>query len=463
MGAVMRRVVAAIMAAGWLVAAVAAPASSASGFADFGTPSAIGSFGDDIVFQQPVTVDRPIARAELLVTVAGALGPTVFPIPAPSGSGTIRLTYTLSPADEGHILPNTPMRASWRITAAAAGGSATDAADVAIGPEASLVYADARFDWKTVSGDIVRVHWYEGGDAFGQGALKIGEGAVEQAARLLGVQETKPVDFFIYADQTAFYDALGPGTRENVGGEADADIRTLFALILPSEIDQAWVKTVIPHELTHLVFDTAVHNPYHFPPRWLNEGLAVYESEGYGSGDRGAVADAARSGSLIPLPGLAGQFPTSGDRFRLAYAESVSAIDFLVRTHGQDALVALIGSYADGETDDEAFTAAIGQDVAAFNAAWLVDQGAEPPTSFGPVPAPAGPLPAGWGLAPGASSAPGGSTRPGPTAAVVPPTSPSPRQGDSMVAAVVIVAVLMILGVAGLAGYAARRRRGADE
>jgi hypothetical protein len=40
---------------------------------------------------------------------------------------------------------------------------------------------------------------------------------------------------------------------------------------------------VVPHELVHLVFDTAVKNPYHFPPRWLNEGLAVYLSEGNGT------------------------------------------------------------------------------------------------------------------------------------------------------------------------------------
>ena len=46
--------------------------------------------------------------------------------------------------------------------------------------------------------------------------------------------EDEPVDFFIYADQDAFYDALGPGTRENVGGQANAEIRTLFALIAPS-------------------------------------------------------------------------------------------------------------------------------------------------------------------------------------------------------------------------------------
>ena len=58
--------------------------------------------------------------------------------------------------------------------------------------------------------------------------------------------ETEPVDFFVYADQTAFYDALGPGTHENVGGEAYADIRTLFALITPDEIDDPWVAVRDP-------------------------------------------------------------------------------------------------------------------------------------------------------------------------------------------------------------------------
>ncbi len=63
----------------------------------------------------------------------------------------------------------------------------------------------------------------------------------------------------------------------------------------------------------------------------------------------------------------------------------MSAVEFFIRTHGEDALVALIRSYADGRTDDEAFTAAIGQDVAAFGAAWLADLGAEVPDSARPA------------------------------------------------------------------------------
>ena len=40
------------------------------------------------------------------------------------------------------------------------------------------------------------------------------------------------------------------------------------------------------------VFDTATDNPYHFAPRWLNEGLAVYLSEGNGAEYRQSVQGA---------------------------------------------------------------------------------------------------------------------------------------------------------------------------
>ena len=58
--------------------------------------------------------------------------------------------------------------------------------------------------------------------------------------------ESEPIDFFIYADQDKFYEALGPSSRENVGGEAHADIRTMFALITPAEINDEWVEIVVP-------------------------------------------------------------------------------------------------------------------------------------------------------------------------------------------------------------------------
>ncbi|HUQ79458.1 MAG TPA: peptidase MA family metallohydrolase [Patescibacteria group bacterium] len=351
----------------------------------FGRPTASSTFGKVIEFAQPVVIAGDPQRVEVLLSTPGSIGPTVIPSDDSPGLDELRYRIDLS---SGHIVPNTTFTVRWRVVDP--GGA------VWTGPAVSHLYDDDRFAWKTLDGRVVRVHWTDGDDAFGKRALKIGEDAVAATAELLGVTESRPIDFFIYGNQAEFYAALGPATRENVGGQAHPDIRTLFALITPADIGASWVESVVPHELTHLVFATAIDNPYHGPPHWLNEGLAVYLSDGYGDSDRKQVDQAVKAGSIIPLAGLTGAFPTTRDRFFLAYAESVSAVDRIVRVNGRDALVKLIRSYADGVSDDEAFQAALGRDVGGFESEWLNELGARPPTRRGPVAAPVGPLPDGW-------------------------------------------------------------------
>ena len=430
-----------------------AQAVRAADLAEFDTPSAASSFTEGLDFTQPVTINLELRRVELVLTVANSPGATVIEVDGPTSTGPAVLSHHIDPVDDFHLSPNTQIVASWRLVAAA------DASHVSVGPEVRILFADDRFAWKTVAGDLVRVHWYEGSEAFGDRALAIGEAAVQDASELLGVTESEPIDFFVYADRDPFYDALGPGTRENVGGAQIPGLRTMFALIPPSEIDDSWVATVVPHELTHLVFETAAGNPYHFPPRWLNEGLAVYLSEGYGSSDRSLVESAAASGTLIPVDGLIGQFPTSVDGFFLAYAESVSAVEYLVRTHGNDPMVSLIRSYAEGRTDDEAFTDALGVDMAGFGDAWLADLGATAPTRHGPQPAPAGPVPDAWLGDPGASppvasGVPSASAGP----AASPGSTPTSAEGSTPIGLVVgVIALVAVVVVVGL--LAVRRRR----
>jgi hypothetical protein len=84
-------------------------------------------------------------------------------------------------------------------------------------------------------------------------------------------------------------------------------------------------------------------------------------------------------------------FPTTQDRFYLAYAESVSAVDYFVRTYGREDLVRLVKAFGTGASDDEAFTAAIGLGVDGFDTAWMKVNGVTALRSFGPQPAPTGP------------------------------------------------------------------------
>jgi hypothetical protein len=429
-----------------LLATLATASVAAAAEPTFEPATAASSFNVSIDVTQRVTVPAGVTRVEAVVRAGKDARTFLATVPTPAaGTATLRYSYE---TPSGALYPNTPVELGFRLT--------FDDGRTVDGPTTTVLYEDDRVAWKTLAGSIVRVHWYEGNARFGQRALDIGERAIEEASALLGVTETEPVDFFIYADRDKFFDMLGPGLQENVGGLAYAPIRTMFANIAPSGVDDPWVGVVVPHELTHLVFNTATSNPYHEPLHWLNEGLADYIAVGYDGGARANVERAARTGDLMPLRALVGQFPSTSDRFSLAYDESVSAIDYMVRTYGQSALVGLIRSYADGISDDAAFSAALGADTAGFEAGWLADIGVEAPVPFGPQPAPPGPLPPGWLAGPGQTAGPGTS---GPIATPRPPKPGGGSDAATVLLGVGIV-VLALLIVAGLVLVAARLSRG---
>ncbi len=365
------------------------------------------------------------------------------------------MSYTLDTTGGGHIAPNTAIEATWAAV------PQTGVEPVLSSPQ-TVRYEDTRQEWRSVKGDVVVVHWYEGDDGFGRKALKIGEDAVKKTADLLGVTVTEPIDFFIYGDEAAFMDAMGPGTREWVGGRSMSNIRTLFALITPGQVDSSEVDRVVSHEMVHLVFHSAVDGPYGYPPAWFDEGLATYLTEGYSPSYRGPVEEATASEELFPLTALAGSFPTDADRGWLAYAESTSAIDYIMRTYGQEALLSIVAGYRDGLTDDEALTKAIGRDMAAFQDGWLADLGAGTPRQYGPVPNPPGPTPPGWDApVPGASTGPTpgtASARPGATEGPSSPEEPGDAPASGSDAPLLFLALGGVVVVVIVGMVVARRR-----
>jgi Peptidase MA superfamily len=434
----------------------------------FAQPSAEAPLGGPTVFRTTLTADTQPTRVEGLISVPGAPAVTVLGATISGGNGSWSAEATL----EGHILPNTPITYRFR--------AADDAGNLVVGPSAEVLVTDDRFTWQTLQGPIVQLHWYSGDQAFAQRALDIGEKAISNASTLLGVTETEPVDFFIYDDQAAFLDALGPGTRESAGGRAVANIRTMYGLIRPVQVSQDWVSILVTHELTHLVFNTATENVYHPAPFWLNEGIATYLSEGISARWQAALNLGIANQALIPLQGMAGTFGAGDTRFDLGYSESVSAVDFFVKTYTEPKLWELVRSYAEGVSDDDAFTRATGGDMAAFNKAWMESLGVSVPPELGPQPGPTGPLPPDWqGLppaTPGPVNTPGASQpgasqptgqptaqpssgvspRPTPTG---PPSVPGSTGGDSSSVVLLGVLVLVVAAVLVVVWLVTRRDR----
>ena len=225
--------------------------------------------------------------------------------------------------------------ARWRITRRREG-------DVPVaGPEVSLVYDDDRFDWQTTRAATSSASTGTRATRPSASApCDIGEEAVAETAALLGVTEDEPVDFFIYADQDVVLRRARPGhprERRWPGQRRHPDpVRahrarprsTTRGSASSSPTSSSTSSSTRPSRTRTTSRRAGSTRAW----RRTSARATTPSDRGDRRGRRG------RDGPIIPLDGLGGQFPTTADGFFLAYAESVSAVDFLIRTHGQDAL-----------------------------------------------------------------------------------------------------------------------------
>ncbi len=458
-----------------LVGGLAMPAVSLAAQPTFGTPSAAATLGQPLTFTDTIT-GSDIASVDVVVQLVGYDPMVIVPAQPTGNPGEWQASDQVDIASsiectcyaQGPSSPNTRM--TYRFRVHASDGTVT------LGPQAQATVNDDRFTWQTLSDRMVVVHWYQGDQAFAQAEANVANDAIDKASQLLGVTLPQPVDLYIYATQQALIDAVNPA-RDAIAGEAHATIGTMYVWLPPDQpaSDQA---VTVAHELTHLVFNQAIMNPYHEPPRWLNEGIAVYLSEGYSGQWQAEMSSAVANKQVIPLDGLAGLFPSPTDEFYLAYGESVSAVNYFIQTYGDKKLWALVDSYSQGLSDNDAFTQAIGIGVDAFNAQWMASLGVSVPSSFGPQPGLPGPVPSGWTTQ---SGSPGGGGTPGsgqpatqqPVSsagvAVVPGATPGPTGSPAApaesngpgdyAAALLIVFVVVLLAAVGIGAWLVLRPR----
>ena len=84
-------------------------------------------------------------------------------------------------------------------------------------------------------------------------------------------------------------------------------------------------------------------------PRWLDEGLAMYESREWDLSRVSTMTRAVLSDSLIPLSEITSSFPQEADRAELAYAESFYLISFLISQYGKENFHRFIKEYSGGK------------------------------------------------------------------------------------------------------------------
>jgi tetratricopeptide (TPR) repeat protein len=113
------------------------------------------------------------------------------------------------------------------------------------------------------------------------------------------------------------------------------------------------------HEFCHVVTLNKTHNRM---PRWLSEGITVYEERqahsSWGQSIKPAYRKMLLGDELTPVSQLSGAFlsPPSPQHLQFAYFESSLVVEYLIETHGLETLLQILNDLGTGVTINDALS-----------------------------------------------------------------------------------------------------------
>jgi tetratricopeptide (TPR) repeat protein len=204
----------------------------------------------------------------------------------------------------------------------------------------------------------------------------LAEEAYDSLARKYGFLPATPVRVEVFKRHADF----SVRTVGLVGlGALGVSFGPVVAMDSPSARDRGdfnWGSTLW-HELAH-TFHLGLSR--HRVPRWLTEGLAVYEERqaraGWGDDLTPAFVAAYRAGRLVPVSRLNDGFirPAYPEQIAFSYYQASLVCELIAADRGFETLVAMLRAYGEGRDTPEVFRTVVGEAVERFDArftAWL--------------------------------------------------------------------------------------------
>lgn len=192
---------------------------------------------------------------------------------------------------------------------------------------------------------------------YGARALDLLERARARLTEAYGVTLDRPTSVEVFADQSDFA-VRTFGMPENHGF-----LGVCFGPVITANSPSArpgqrfnW-ESMLWHEFAHVV---TLHLTRNRMPRWLSEGISVYEERranpAWGERLTPAYREMILGGELTPVANLSAAFmnPPSPRHLQFAYFQSSLVVEFLVTRFGPDRLAAILRNLADGTPVNEA-------------------------------------------------------------------------------------------------------------
>lgn len=327
-------------------------------------------FRDHVTFTLSAESSSEIVEVDLFYKIVGELATSRNEAEFTPGN-TISAEFTLDQTDPSNYFPpGAELEYWWRITDAEGNELKTE--------RESLLYLDNRYEWKTLENERVSLYWYEGDESFGQSLFERANEALDTLETDIGIKLEDPIKIFIYSNHQDLLSALSTTAQEWTGGVAFTTYGVVVLGISPGQLD--WGLNAMTHEMSHLVIHQATDNPFSGLPRWLDEGIAVYNENRDELDDdfRSIFEQAVDRDQLMTLRTLSSPFPADPLQANLAYGQSGAVVKFMVDTYGADSMAELLAIFGEGALYDEALEQAIGLNTDELDNAFRVNLGLSP-------------------------------------------------------------------------------------
>ncbi len=284
-----------------------------------------------------------------------------------TAAGDVKVTWAWDMRQSGSIPPGATVWWHWLV-------QDTNGTQFT-SPTQTIIWLDSTHPWQAISGGNITLHYYDGGQSFGQALHDAAAQALVRLSKDVGISSDKPVDIYIYAN-TSDLKASILYEPSWVGGQAFPETNIVIIGVSTDQLD--WGKSTEAHELTHVLVGHLTFSCLGFIPTWLNEGLAMYGEGGPAAAELSQFDQAKTSNQLLALSSLAGAFSDEANRANLSYTEAYSVVNYLIQTYGRDKMTALLISLRDGNTIDQALQSAYGFDTNGLEDVWRASIGAAP-------------------------------------------------------------------------------------
>ena len=215
-----------------------------------------------------------------------------------------------------------------------------------------MVLHDVLGGYRTLERDgfVVRMDPIEA-EVYGERVLGLLKAARDELAARYEVELDSPIVVEIFAEQKDFaIRTFGLPGGHGFLGVCFGDVVTMQSPATPGKPLTSWEATLW-HELCHAITLTKTRNRM---PRWLSEGISVYEERlresSWGQSMKPAYRQAILAGAATPLSQLSSAFlrPDGPLGLQFAYYESSLAVEHIVETYGFDALLAVLDELGEG-------------------------------------------------------------------------------------------------------------------